>query len=207
MLDHILWGVPDLDRGIREIAEHTGVRAQAGGRHPGVGTHNALLDLTAGRYFEIIAPDPTQDRFSGFGLLLRDLDEPGLLTWAARTDDLEAVAAGARNAGLEPGEIVAMTRRRPDGEILEWRLMRISGHPWGPLLPFFIEWKGRNHPSRDAPRGCRLQSFVLEHPAAAELRALLLQLGLDAETRERPNPRMAAIVTSSHSNLGFYGSG
>ncbi|MCP3961868.1 MAG: VOC family protein [bacterium] len=38
MLDHLLWGVPDLERGVHDFAEATGVRAAAGGRHAGVGT-------------------------------------------------------------------------------------------------------------------------------------------------------------------------
>ncbi len=205
MLDHLLWGVPDLGDGIRDFAERSGVRAAIGGRHPGVGTHNALLDLEADRYLEIIAPDPSQDHFNGFGLLLRDLTVSGLLTWAARTDDVEQVAEAASDAGMVPGEIVVMSRRKPDGSVLEWRLLQIGGHPWAPLMPFFIQWRSADHPSRDAPRDCRLESFSLAHPDPAGLRSALSSLGLDAGVRAAAEPALRAVVESSRGTVTLVG--
>src|SRR5438034_11265512 len=41
LLDHILLGSNDLDRGIAFVEEHTGVRAAFGGVHPGRGTDTA----------------------------------------------------------------------------------------------------------------------------------------------------------------------
>ncbi len=205
MLDHLLYGVPDLDDGIRRFAECTGVRAAIGGRHPGAGTHNALLDLEDDRYLEIIAPDPSQDRLGGFGLLLHDLTTPGLLTWAARTDDVEQVSQAARAAGMAPGEILDMSRQKPDGSILEWRLLEIGGHLWGPLIPFFIEWRAGTHPSRDAPRGCRLASYLLAPPDPAGLRSALSALGLDVKIGAAKEPTLFAVVESPRGSVPLIG--
>ena len=48
MLDHLIFGVPMLEDGVAQQERRYGVRAQTGGRHQGLGTHNALLGLGQG---------------------------------------------------------------------------------------------------------------------------------------------------------------
>jgi hypothetical protein len=59
-----------------------------------------------------------------------------------RTDDITAVAAALGEAPL------SMSRQRPDGSVLAWRLAGADGM-FGPnRLPFFIQWEGQpsDHP-------------------------------------------------------------
>lgn len=183
-LDHLIWAVPDLDEGVRDLEVRTGVRAAYGGRHPGVGTHNAILDLGERRYLEVLAPDPTQTRFSSFGALVRDLEEPKLLSWAVRTDDVRAMSDTAKRRGLSPGVVLSLSRRTPAGVTLSWRLMQIEGHGFGPLVPIIIEWRTHEHPSRRSPAGCVLDSLSIRTPGSDSLRSHLGVLGLTLSVEE-----------------------
>src|SRR6184192_3542862 len=125
LLDHILLGSNDLDRGIAFVEEHTGVRAAFGGVHPGRGTENALLSLGERRYLEIIAPDPKQAGVEQYPVITK-LAEPRLIGWAAHRDDLDEFAEQLRKQGIEFEGPQAGSRQRPDGKLLRWRALRRS---------------------------------------------------------------------------------
>ena len=200
-LDHLVWAVPELTAGVDEMARRTGVTATAGGRHPGIGTHNALLDLGERRYLEILAPDPSQDRFSSFGSLIHGIEQPRLLTWAARTDDIRAVACSARAAGMSPGPTLALSRRRPDGTSLSWRLMQVGGHDRGPLVPFFIEWRSDEHPSLRGAGGCRLVEFTIFTPEPEAIDAALAPLGLGYSGQARAAAGLRAVIDTPNGRV------
>jgi hypothetical protein len=174
-IDHLILAGPDLAALVDGVAASTGVRAVPGGRHAGQGTHNALLGLGAGRYLELLAPDPEQAG-GEFRASIAYLDAPALHTWCARAGDADAVAARVTAAGLAPRRS-AMSRRRPDGVTLRWELVFVDGHPYGGLVPFFIDWQGSPHPAAALPAGVVCDALRLAHPDAPGLRTLLAGLG------------------------------
>ena len=205
MLDHILLGSADLDRGIAFVEEHTGVRAVIGGVHPGRGTRNALLSLGERRYLEIIAPDPAQTKVPDFAQplldMLKSFATPALVGWAAHPRDIEALAAQLKAQkiafdGPRPG-----SRQRPDGRVLKWKTLSLEDDH-NRVLPFFIEWDPASpHPSTDAPAGCTLDSFTISDPDPAALGKLCAQLSLRAPIEKGSPSRLLARIKGPKSTL------
>jgi hypothetical protein len=183
-LDHLLIGAPTLESGIRWLEERTGVRAAAGGSHPGLGTWNALASLGPRQYIEIIAPDPEQAGVDTFYVPgLRDFEAPRVTTWAARGEGL-----AKRSAASLPGDFSCAaarqgTRLRPDGTRLAWTLLfpRHRRHDlFDGALPFFIEWESHeHHPGNSAPKGLALRALRFSHPEPEALKEGLAALGID----------------------------
>src|SRR5262245_53875388 len=97
LIDHLIYGARDLRAAVDEFDARFGVRAQLGGKHGGLGTHNALLALGPRTYLELIAPDPGQAAPAQprpFGL--DDMAQPGLVGWAVACDDIDAAVANWR---------------------------------------------------------------------------------------------------------------
>jgi hypothetical protein len=195
-VDHLLLGVSDLDAGIAWVEKITGVKAGAGGSHPGVGTRNALLALGGSHYLEIIAPDPAQAAFN-YRIDLRTFKEPRLIGWAAATTNIEGIAAALRGGGqpvLGPRD---GSRARPDGRMLRWRTLGLVTDlvvDGVDPVPFFIEWSADTvHPSTDSPKGCELQALEIRHPRAAAVTAVLERAGLDAVVRAG-DARLTAVL-------------
>jgi hypothetical protein len=198
-IDHLLLGAADLDQGVAWLEGLTGVRAVAGGSHPGVGTRNALVSLGNRQYLEIIAPDPKQTTY-GFAIDLRVLAQPRLITWAAASSDMGASVALARRAGYEVSAPTAGSRARPDGKLLQWKALRLPGAPGAKEvepIPFFIEWAaGSVHPSQDSPKGCTLRSFEMEHPDPASVIHALEKLGIEVKVRPAKTARLLATLAT-----------
>jgi Glyoxalase-like domain len=193
MLDHLIFGVPVLEDGVRQLERQFGVRAQPGGRHQGLGTHNALLGLGQGAYLEIIAPDPDQPPPATprpFGL--DALDHPRLAGWAVRCDDIDTRVAHARARGHDPGDPVELQRATTQGTLLRWRLTpyALAGGP----IPFLIDWADTVHPSGSAPPGLTLASFHLEHPQPEVVTRVLGALAVEVPVVRGTTSGLAARI-------------
>jgi hypothetical protein len=195
-LDHLVYAVPDLDAAIDALAARTGVRATPGGKHVGLGTHNALMALGADTYLEIIAPDPQQPPPAmprPFGL--DALTAPRLVTWAVKAPDIDAHVAAARAAAYDPGVVMSMSRNRPDGVRLAWRLTRTPQLQGDGLVPFLIDWGTTPHPAGGAAPGCTLVDFRAEHPEPAVILPLLAALNVELPLSRGATALIATIDT------------
>lgn len=193
LIDHLVYAAPDLATAIAEVEERFGVRAQAGGKHTGLGTHNALLALGPQTYLEIIAPDPEQPEPAArrpFGV--DGLTHGRLAGWALSCDDIDAAVAQARSRGYDPGEAVEAQRAGPTGTVLRWRLTLKAMA--GGLVPFLISWGATEHPAKTAPHGLSLESFRLQHPDPPSLLPPLAAVGADVETERAATPALIAHI-------------
>ncbi len=198
-LDHLVYGVPDLADAMDDFRRRLGRAPRLGGRHEGLGTHNAILPLTEGMYVELIArdpdaPEPKQPRPFG----LDTLDGARLITWAVRSQAIAADIESARERGFDPGPIIAMSRRAPSGELLEWQLT-LRAKPFGAgLLPFVIDWGRTAHPAASGQTdgvAIGLSNFSARHPDPESVAPALAALGVDLDVALGPEPCLSARIT------------
>ena len=167
-----------------------GVPLQKGGEHDVFFTHNTLLGLEDGLYFEAIAinpeaPEPTRPRWFD---LDRFTGASRLTNWICRCDDLDAALRALPASFGTPVDL-----QRGD---LRWRMaVPQSGIlPFDNCVPALIEWDGDAHPAaRLDPSGCRLTELTVQHPYAKALADLLVPLMNDARVQFKPgDPGLSA---------------
>ena len=201
-VDHLVYATPDLELGIQTIEKLTGVRASAGGQHPGLGTRNALIALGPSTYLEIIGPDPEQPKPDGprrFGI--DELKAPRLLTWVAKGTELASLVNRARANGVLLGNVISGSRKRPDGVLLSWRYTDPNVVLEDRLVPYFIDWGTSPHPATTASPGLSLRALRAEHPDAERVAHVLRQLGLDLPVRRGARPSLIATIDSPKGRL------
>jgi hypothetical protein len=203
IVDHLLWASADLDAAVHALQECTGVRAAYGGPHPELGTHNALARVGTHKFLEVLAPDPTL-KAGPVARQLAALPAPVLLMWAASGVSAAATTARAEAAGYR-ALVVPGQRPRPDGRIVRWTNVFVSGHGAGTLIPFFIEWHEGGHPADDAPDGLTLASFVIETPRPESLITVLAALDIEVTVREGEQDRMVATLDSPRGRIELTG--
>jgi hypothetical protein len=128
-----------------------GLRSEYGGAHAVGGTHNALLGFDDGSYIELIAPQHPET------LSPTDAQEWTPLKpakaqdcfWAVGSADIKTDVKRLQKAGIEIGDPVPGSRKKPDGTVLEWETARVKPEKGGDILPFLIEDK--------TPRSARIQ--------------------------------------------------
>ena len=140
--DHAVIGVPDLESAM-EAFRRLGFEVAVGGRHPSLGTRNAIVRFGLD-YLELLTvEDPARARVRGpFGRELLSFLErgSGLVGFVLAGTGLEKEVEGLRDMGLGAEGPFEMDRIHPKGGRLEWRLVVPGGSPWRKPWPYLIDW-------------------------------------------------------------------
>lgn len=149
-IDHVILVVDDLEAAAARLEREHGLGSVPGGRHPGHGTGNRIIPL-GDDYVELMAVvDRGEAAASSMGRWAMALAGPDAAPAAVclRTDDIDTIAA---RLGLEAAP---MSRQRPDGVTLSWRLCGFDPTVGQGALPFFIQWEvpAEHHPGRAEAR-------------------------------------------------------
>ena len=198
MIDHLVYAAPELAAGARAVESRLGVALSPGGRHPGLGSHNALLRIGPRTYLEVVAPDPAQPRpADGHWFATKDAALPALVAWCARAGDLQALAEGP--GGRLVGPVRRMSRINPGGDALSWTLtMPLRPPPHRGAVPFFIDWGTTRHPCATLPdAGVRLKSLVARSPQPRAVQDDLRSLSVHLDVEEAAEPGLAATLETA----------
>lgn len=178
-LDHIAVAGETLAEAVEHSEAVLGVPLLPGGQHSHFATHNQLLGLEDGLYFEAIAIDPSQptpafprwfglDEFRGAARLDK---------WIIRCSDI----AAAQDAFPEAGAPVRLSRGH-----LSWTMLvpRDGRLPFGGQFPAIIQWHTDTPPGQTlSSSGLRLHSLTVSGPDAHALAERLSPAFRDARVR------------------------
>jgi Glyoxalase-like domain len=192
-LDHLVIAANTLEQGVNWLEHQLGVKLQPGGKHPMFGTHNALLKLGESSYLEVIAIDPdapTPTRARWFELdNAHFLEQPKLIHWVARTDQLESQVRKLPMLG----RILEASRGN-----LSWQItVPDDGHlNFEGLIPTLITWRGIHPTSQLEDQNCNLLQLRGYHPEPEAVKSILERLGVTSllEVKQDLNAKLCAII-------------
>ena len=186
-IDHLVYCVPDLQKGMDEIEKQFGVAPVYGGQHLTQGTHNALLNLGEGSYLELLAIDPKNDSISDPRWMGIDLMKKSKMTrWAIKSVDFEQEISILKKANFELGKALTGSRKTSTSTLLNWQMSLPLPSPEVEILPFILDWKDSIHPTENLNPKCRLLEIRATHPNPELIQKTLVSL--EAEIKiERSN--------------------
>jgi len=132
-IDHLVIAVPDLTAATKTYRD-LGFTVVPGGRHPGLGTDNALIAFRDTSYLELLGFHEPRPDHRWWSALARG---GGLVDFCLQTDDLAGDAKALRQTGVDMGDIEYRDRRRPDGVEVRWACALARGVHRG-VAPFLL---------------------------------------------------------------------
>jgi hypothetical protein len=151
------------------------------------------LDIFAGNYIDFDpAATPLPDVFG-----IDRLTAPRLAAWVVRPADLDVTVRTARERGYDPGDVAPLSRRTPDGHLLEWRLTPNRGDRFDGLAPALIDWQNARHPTAGGLPQLRLVALTGRHPDPAAVRRALAALDVTLDVTAGP-AALEAVLDTPH---------
>lgn len=164
--DHFVH-VVDRPETAKEVVQSLGLHAVDGGKHEKHGTYNALSYFGLS-YIELIGIFDKQlleknadDHHSLRATMVRSNYQIGGARIALRSRDLNKDAERFKKLGLEVIGPTPLSRKRPDGSVVSWKLLFVGKKDVYPELPFFIEW---DESDDERYRDLQARGTIAEHP-------------------------------------------
>jgi hypothetical protein len=165
--DHLVHFVNDPKEAIK-LLQQNGVYAVEGGVHENRGTYNVLsyFDLSyiefLGVYDKQLVEERQKIEHSLIETIVKDSYTVGFSRIAIRTDQLEQAAERFAKQGLTVNGPVPLSRGRPDGSVIHWKLLYVGRKEQELPLPFFIQWEEKDEERR---KDLKERKVIAPHPA------------------------------------------
>lgn len=190
--DHLVHFVDSPEK-TKEELKQLGLHAVDGGKHDNGGTYNALSYFGLS-YIELIGvfdkqlADQPAEKYSLRDTFQKDYYASGLSRIALRTKDLNKEAQRFRSLGLEVIGPVPLGRKKPDGSMINWKLLFVGDPEEELSFPFFIEWE---EPDEERRQGLEEQGTIAVHKRGA---ICLESVGLAVKDAEAARRKWASYL-------------
>lgn len=136
-IDHVTIAGSSLSQ-METAFANLGLTTDYGGAHSNGITHMSLLGFDDGSYIELISTmEPENKDHAFWGKHIEG--DGGPCAWAIYVDNVAAEAARVEKLGVPVDGPHYYTRRRPNGELVEWDLAFLGDKGAGAKLPFIIK--------------------------------------------------------------------
>jgi hypothetical protein len=197
-IDHIILAINNLEKGIAQFKERTGIDPVFVGVHPDSFTRNALVALDGETYIEIMAPRPDAQNVPEDFTKMETLTPVG---WAVRTRNIDHTKEKLKTAGFITTANRPGSRAKPDGSLLKWKTFRVEGQD---EFPFFIQWSDSTiHPSLSSPSGCTFKSLQVTTHDRISWSQLNEHLELGIKIAEGKNPLIELTLATAKGPVVF----
>ncbi|MEM7018308.1 MAG: VOC family protein [Pseudomonadota bacterium] len=179
-VDHIVWGTPDTQQAVTELGERTGVTANLNmAPDENYPTLSAAINLGGETFLEIYGPNPGYSGpKEGLYAILSALQEPRLLAWFIRTNELTEAANTLKGSGetLQP-----MLDEWERTDLPAFRNGFVVGENFNPSIPYIIQWRDRYDMDERLQTGLRLADFKVYTADLSRTQALHAMLGISVD--------------------------